>query len=252
VARQLEQIDELLRLGVDALIIGPAASHELVPAIARADDLGVPTILLGSRVPTDRYTVLVETDDVLVGKVAAEDLVRRMGPRGKVVIFEGPEGWAVADDRSRGMDLVLREYRDIVVVARRRTPQWSRARAKAMMRELLREHPRIDGVLAHDGLMMAGALEAAEEVGRANEMTFAWVGGYHGALRYIERTGQGTAALIPSWIGAECVRVALQVLRGEPVPKWRDMGTVIVNRDNLYDWYDPEKPDDTYESLLDR
>ena len=146
--------------------------------------------------------------------------------------------------------MVLNQHRDVTVLASASVPEWSRERSREIMRDWLLVFPTIDGVLAHDGLMAIGALEAAQEMGRAEGLKLGLIGTSAVTLHYLAETGDGKTVLIPTWIGAECVRVALRVLRGEPVPKWWDMGMTIVDKNNIADWYVPSKVGDSFESLV--
>jgi DNA-binding LacI/PurR family transcriptional regulator len=249
VGRQAEDIRALLRAGIDALIVDPAGDLPLVPAVEEAWASNIPVVMLDAAVSTDRYTTKVGPDEVLVGKIAAEDLIERIG-RGKIVIFEGPAGWPVVVERSRGMAMVLQQHRDVTVLATAAVPQWSRERAREIMREWLLLFPEINGVLAHDGLMAIGALEAAQEVGRAEGLRLGLIGTYNRALRYLAEVGEGKTVLIPTWVGAECIRVVRRILEGATVPKWWDMGIIVITKDNLADWYDPSKPGESFESLV--
>jgi ribose transport system substrate-binding protein len=148
------------------------------------------------------------------------------------------------------MDLVLRQHREVRVLATAPVPQWSRERAREIMRDWLLFFPEINGILAHDGLMAIGAWEAAQEAGRAEGLKLGLIGTYSRALKHIADTGEGKSVLIPTWIGAECLQVALRILRGEAVPKWVDMGVIELTPENVSDWYDPMHHEETFESLI--
>ena len=222
-AQQVQDVRALVAEGVDALILDPGAGESLVEPVEQAFARGIPVIMLDSAVPTDQYSTKVGPDEVMVGKITAEDLIERMG-FGNIVILEGPAGWPVVEERSRGMMLALRQHREVRVLASASVPNWSRQRAKEIMRDWLLLFPTINGILAQDGLMAMGALEAALEAGRAESLRIGMIGTYNRALRYLTEVGEGKSVLIPTWIGAECVRVALRILRGEQAPKWIDHG----------------------------
>lgn len=247
--QQVRDLRALIADGVDALIVDPGAGEPLVQPVEEAMARDIPVVMLDSAVPTERYTAKVGPDEAMVGKVAAEDLVGRMGP-GNIVLLEGPAGWPVVEERNRGMWLVLREHREVRVLATAAVPHWSRARAKEIMRDWLLLFPAINGVLAHDGLMAMGALEAAQEAGRSDGLLLGFVGTYNRALQYLADTGSGKSVLIPTWIGAECLRVALRILRGDAVPKWVDMGLQEITKDNVADWFEPSRSGERFESLV--
>ncbi|MCL4543648.1 MAG: LacI family DNA-binding transcriptional regulator [Chloroflexi bacterium] len=247
--QQARDIEDLSANSIDALIVDPGAGMPLVHPVEEAVSRGIPVILMDSAIPTERYTAKVGPDEVLVGKVAAEDLLARMGA-GNIVLLEGPAGWPVVEERSRGIALVLRQHREVRVLATAAVPRWSRERAKELMRDWLLLFPTIDGVLAHDGLMAMGAWEAAREAGRAEHVKLGLIGTYNRALKHIADTGEGKSVLIPTWIGAECLRVALCILRGEAMPKWVDMGLIEITKENVRDWYEPSKAGDAFESLV--
>lgn len=247
--RQAGQIQDFIAEGVDALIVDPGAGAALIAPVEQAETSGIPVIMLASTVPTDSYTTKVGPDEVMIGKIAAEDLTSRLG-RGNIVVLEGPQGWPVVEDRGRGMAMILSQRRDITVLATASVPQWSRERAREIMHDWLLVFPSIQGILAHDGLLAIGALEAAQEAGRADGLKLGLIGAYNRALKYLAEHGEGKTVLIPSWIGAECVKVAGRILRGERVPKWWDMGVIVIDKSNISDWYDPSRPGEAFESLV--
>jgi ribose transport system substrate-binding protein len=248
-AQQVQDVRALVAEGVDALILDPGAGESLVEPVEQAFARGIPVIMLDSAVPTDQYSTKVGPDEVMVGKITAEDLIERMG-FGNIVILEGPAGWPVVEERSRGMMLALRQHREVRVLASASVPNWSRQRAKEIMRDWLLLFPTINGILAQDGLMAMGALEAALEAGRAESLRIGMIGTYNRALRYLTEVGEGKSVLIPTWIGAECVRVALRILRGEQAPKWIDMGVIEITKENVADWYEPSQQREAFDSLL--
>lgn len=107
---------------------------------------------------------IVRVDNRAGGELAATHLIER--GRRTLGIITGDLRWWEARERLQGWADVLRQhglpYREELV----RPGDWSAASGEARMRELLQQHPEVDGVFVCNDSMAVAALKAARELGR--------------------------------------------------------------------------------------
>src|SRR6185312_14126164 len=84
--KQISDAEDLLAQGVNALLVSPVASEPLAPVVERAHDLGIPVIVWGSGVATDKYTAKIVADDTFFGLAGGRKLVKDMGGEGNVIM----------------------------------------------------------------------------------------------------------------------------------------------------------------------
>jgi len=86
---------------------------------------------------------------------------------------------------------------------------------------LLAAHPQIDGVWSQGGEMTLGAMEAFQAAGRKMvPMTGEDNNGFLKAWQKLQPSGFTSIAVSkPTWISAEALRIAIDILQGKAVTK---------------------------------
>ncbi len=249
-ARQARDVEDLLQSGIDLLLISPAVPDALNGVIEKAHGRGIPVIVFDRRCTTERYTTMVETDDVRNGEIAARRLVelltQKLGaPRGDVVIIRAALGTGPEIDRHQGIMSVLSGYPEIRVIAQP-AADYQREKGAAAMKEVLRAHPHIDAVISHDGASSAGAYESIERAGRGGEMVFVGIDGYNGMLKLIKAGKVDSTVLFPAGLGVEALLAGLRILHGEKIPRRVKLPNIRVTQANIDAYVDPALPDDAW------
>src|SRR6476620_4631541 len=80
--KQVADIENLIRQGVDVLLISPKESAGLTGVTLKAIEAGIPTIILDRNVDTDKYTQFIGGDNVEIGRAAGEYTVKLLGGPG--------------------------------------------------------------------------------------------------------------------------------------------------------------------------
>jgi ribose transport system substrate-binding protein len=70
--KQLADIDDLLVKKVDALIVYPTVADAIIPAIEKVYAKGIPVIVFGGNIATDKLTCSVEQDLQAFGRAQAK------------------------------------------------------------------------------------------------------------------------------------------------------------------------------------
>jgi putative xylitol transport system substrate-binding protein len=162
---QSNQFDTMITEKYDAIIFAPIDKSAGAGAVAKAVAAHIPVVGSNTRVSGDKLTSYVGNDDVVAGRMEAEAIVKAIGGKGNVVIIEGPIGQSAQIDRSKGIDEVLSQHKDVKVLENK-TANWSRAEALALVEDWLTSHPgQITGIIAENDEEALGAIQAMKSKG---------------------------------------------------------------------------------------
>jgi ribose transport system substrate-binding protein len=215
--KQIADIDDLLTKGVDALIVYPTVGDAIVPAIERAYEQGIPVVVFGGTINTDKYTCLVTQDLKAFGSAQAAWLAKELGGKGKIVLMSGIAGNTTAEDRLSGAREEFKKYPKIEILDQQYC-DWSPPKAKSIMEAMIQAFPKIDGIWADSGLMSWPALQALKEAKRPLvPSTGDQLNGY--AKYLVDNKARGFVFPMTTKLSGEAVKVALKALKGEKVPK---------------------------------
>jgi len=102
VEKQMQIVENLIQTGVQALCITPSGSREIVSALVKAKDAGVPIIVVDTRVDAKaaadagvRTETFVGSDNYEGGKLAGDYLVKAAGGKARVGISVGASIYGV-------------------------------------------------------------------------------------------------------------------------------------------------------------
>jgi ribose transport system substrate-binding protein len=100
------------------------------------------------------------------------------------------------------------------------------------MANLLKANESIDLVYGHNDPMAYGAYLAAKDAGREKDIKFLGVDGIpNEGVQWVNK-GQLTATFLYATPGAEGVRQALKIVKGEKVPKNITLPTATIDKSN--------------------
>jgi ribose transport system substrate-binding protein len=248
VERQYQIIENLIQQDVDAILLAPSGSKELVPAIRKANDAGIPVLLLDTRIDQTaaeavgaKVVTYIGSDNFEGGAVAGRYLAAELGGAGEIAIIEGISGHETADQRRLGFLFGIEGSPGLSVVASQ-TANWERARAYTVAENLLQAHPELDAVFAANDEMALGALEAIDAAGRINQIVVIGFDAIPDALTNI-RSGRmlGSVAQFPSEMGRLGVKHAASLIRQGHMPPVEILTRVeLIDRRNVEEFAQPE------------
>lgn len=239
--KQIADIDDLIAKGIDGLIVYPTVGEVIAPAIERAYEAGIPVVVFGGNIATDKYTSLVTQDLFDFGRSQAQWLVDQLGGTGKVMMLSGIAGNTTAEERLTGARDVFAANSGIEVLDHQYC-DWSATKTKSIMEAVLNAFPQIDGIWADSGLMSWPALESLAEAGRPLVPTTGdQLNGY--AKYLVEQDVPGYVFPMTTKLSAESVKVLLRAMQGEAVDKVHYIEVSGMGPDEIKDFVRPELSD---------
>ena len=241
--KQLADIDDLLVKKIDALIVYPTVADAIIPAIEKVYARGIPVIVFGGNIATDKLTCLVTQDLQEFGRAQAKWLAEELKGKGKIVLLSGIAGNTTAEDRLAGAKAVFAQYPNIQILDHQYC-DWSPPKAKSIMEAMIQAFPEIDGIWADSGLESWPALQALKEANRPLvPSTGDQLNGYTKFL--VANNVPGYAYPMTTQLSGEAVRQALRAAMGEKVEKKVTIAITgygpdqiqQLTRPNLSDWW---------------
>ncbi|MBI3695986.1 MAG: substrate-binding domain-containing protein [Acidobacteria bacterium] len=228
-SRQIQIIDAMITRRVDALAIAAADQVALVQVVDRAMAQGIPVTIFDSGLNSTNYTSFVATNNYAAGELAARQLGRLLGGKGKVAVLMHVPGSRSTVDRETAFDAVMsKEFPGIAIVARQ-FGMSDRARAMAAAEDMFTAHPDLDAIFASAEPSTVGASQAIKSRGLTGKIKFV---GFDSSDSLIEDLKASViSALIvqdPFQIGYRAVKTLVDRLNGSTPPKRIDCDATVI------------------------
>jgi ribose transport system substrate-binding protein len=232
VERQMQIIENLIQRKVSALILAPSGSREIVPVVLKANQAGIPVLIVDTRLDAaalqasgGKTVTFIGSDNHEGGKIAGQFAVERLGGQGRVAVLEGIAGHETGDARVRGFREALQGHPGITVVASQ-PANWERDQGYTVFQNILQANPTVNALFAANDLMALGAVEAIAAAGKTGKVMVIGFDAQDEA-RAAVKAGKmaATIAQNPALMGRTAVERAVALLKGESVPA--DIGVSI-------------------------
>ena len=167
VNQQMNDVDNLLSQGVDALAIVPVVSDAAIAMARKAAAEGVPVVAYNTALPSKDVSVFVSRDNRSVGLKAVEAAKASVGLEGNWVIVSGESGNAVAEEITKGYLEILKPLEaegKLKIVSHEFHKGWDPELARKQAENALTAtNNDIKGFLCNNDGMAGGAIAALEQ-----------------------------------------------------------------------------------------
>lgn len=167
---QLDTALNIINQDYDAIVAASITNTNLIPAIAKANEAGIPWIVVSEDQDDEvlkQYNAFVTAKCRLSfydeGIIAAQYVKEQLGNEGKVAIIEGLAGTSATRDRCAGFREGLKDT-NIEVVASL-PGDWDRQKGYDVAAGMLQANPDIKAIYALNDTMALGVQAAAEQAG---------------------------------------------------------------------------------------
>lgn len=231
--KQIEQIDEMIEEGIDAIFLHPVDWEGIEPALLRLKGAGVKIINIDCEVKDFDYVdAYVGSDNKEAGKLCGLDLIERFPEGGKIMILESITQNSV-NERIRGFEQTI-AGKGFEIVARHETMGDLNTAREAAYQCFL-EHPEIIAVMCGNDQSALGVVVAANTAGMKNVSIYG-VDGSPDMKKELSKKDslvRGTVAQSPIDIGNKAAEVGIAMLGGEDYEEITYEEVFFVNKDNV-------------------
>jgi ribose transport system substrate-binding protein len=232
-AKQQSQIENFVVQKMDAIIVCPAESKGIGPAIEQANNAGIPVFTADIAAQSGRVVSHVASDNLSGGRLAADFVARAIGGAGSVGII-GQQEVQTGLDRENGFkEQLAAKYPNIKVVAVL-NGGGVRDRSLKAAEDMLQGNSGIKAIFGINDDSALGALSAAEARGR-NDLVIVGYDATPEAVKAILRGSQLKAdvAQQPRDLGAKTIDVIHTHFGGGQVPASIAVPVKIVDAESL-------------------
>lgn len=234
-AEQVSLVEQMVAQGVQAIVIAPADSKALVPALKRAKDAGVLVVNIDNKLDTDVLKQagiaipFVGPDNRNGAKRVGEVVLKALQPHDKVAIIEGiPTAFNGQQRRLGAEDAVKAASLQLVSI---QSGQWEMDKANTIAAALLSEHADLKAILCGNDNMALGAVAAVQAAGRTGQVR---VSGFDhiAAIQPMIADGRVTATADQhgDQLAVFGIEMALEILKGETAPEDKTTPVEVITK----------------------
>ena len=217
-AKQLDYIEDMINLKVDAIILSPAHSVALVEPALKAEAAGIKVIATGGTLNTDKITGAIRADHFETGYRIAKFLFNSMGGEGGFVVLNGPPGQTWGISRRNGMMKAMKEFPKVKMLGER----WmgvSRVEGLQHTEDFLQTFPDVKGIWNAVDITAAGSVDAIKAAGIKRHIFVASGSGTRHALEMVKKGDMDyDIGESPVLQGRWAIDMAIKALQGESHP----------------------------------
>jgi ribose transport system substrate-binding protein len=233
-SKQVNQVQNFVSKGVDAIVLCPVDSAGIVGAVAQANKAGIPVFTADIASKGGTVVSHIASDNVEGGRLVGEFAGKLLNGKGNVAILDLKTVTSV-QDRVRGFKEALAKFPGIKIVADEDVPDAKRENAVPKATNVLTAHPDINLIFGINDNCALGALSALQQANKSDIHVLGFDAGPE-AQNYI---ASGTSPLkadaiqFPHLIGVCTVGAVIKSLNGEKVPATIAVPTGIVSKESF-------------------
>ncbi|HYA49379.1 MAG TPA: substrate-binding domain-containing protein, partial [Burkholderiales bacterium] len=232
---QLQIVETLTGSGIDALVLSPIDDRAMVRPVVEAAAAGIPTVIFNTALAGSDAVAFISTDNYQGGVLAARELGRLSGGRGRLILMRVTEGVEGTLKREDGfLQTVRAEYPGLDIISDNQYGGASTETAYQTMENLLARFTTVDAVFTPNESTTFGALRALEDHGLAGKVVHI---GFDSSAKLIEAMAKkeirGLVLQDPFDMGYRSVKTAVARLRGQPFEKNVATRVVLATPDNM-------------------
>ncbi|WP_347266599.1 sugar ABC transporter substrate-binding protein [Paracoccus sp. (in: a-proteobacteria)] len=228
VGKQLNQIENFVASGVDAIIVTAVDTDATAAMSAAAQNAGIPLVFV-NRQPANldnlpEKQAFVASDEKESGTLETQEVCRLLKEQGKTearaVVLMGELSNQAARMRTQDIkDVLATPDCGFISIVQEQTANWQRTAATDLMSNWLSAGTEFDAVISNNDEMAIGAIQALKAAGR--DMGSVVIGGVDATQDALAAMRAGeldvTVFQDAAGQGAGAVDTALKLVRGEPV-----------------------------------
>jgi ribose transport system substrate-binding protein len=236
IEQQIKIVENMINDKIDAIVIAPGSSTELIPVLKRAQDAGISIVNIDNRL--DRKlskeaglsgVPFISVDNEKAAYLSAKYISDKVKTPAEAVIIEGIRGADNAEQRKMGAIRAFKGNPNIKVVAME-TANWKIDEGYSVIKKIFVNHPKTRVIFCANDMMALGVVHYIQEFGKKNIL----IAGFDNLEEARKATKIGemqvTVDQKPSEQGYIGVKSAVQLLKGEKVSLETMINVEIINK----------------------
>lgn len=229
---QIRQIDSLVESGIDLLVVAPN-DYKIAPALKRTKDKGIPIVLFDRMVDSDDYTAFIGGSNVAIGSLAANYAAQLVAESegNNVLEIAALQNTSPARERHQGFESAIKQHKEVNY--RCIIGNWDDNHTHDILKKEIEEGRRPDIVFCHSDFMALGAHRAVAEAGLEQQVKVIGVDGLpNEGIEYVQKGWLVGTCVYPTH-GEEIVRLALNILSGQPYERDNYLNILLITPENV-------------------
>ena len=248
VAKQLDQVNNFIASGVDAIIVNAVDTSATQAMTDAAEKAGIPLVYV-NRQPINVDTLpdgqaFVASNEVDSGTLETKEICRLLKEKGKgsganIVVMVGELSNQAAVQRTQDVhDVIATPDCSFMKIVEEQTAEWNRAKGQDLMTNWIAKGVKFDAVVANNDEMAIGAIQALKAAGVARDSYI--IGGVDATQDALIAMQAGdldvTIFQDAHGQGAGSIDTALKIKKGEKVEKKVYIPFQLVTPANIGDF----------------
>ncbi|MEF9940810.1 MAG: sugar ABC transporter substrate-binding protein [Lachnospiraceae bacterium] len=236
VSLQIQQIEDLISQGIDAIFLNPAEAEGILPALDALKEAGIPIINFDTEVADMSYVAsYVGSDNFNAGKVCGEDLVKKCPEGGDIIVLDSPTMNSVVDRTDGFLEAIKGKNFNIVA---QQDAKGNLENAMGISEDLLQAHGDVVAIFGGNDPTALGALASANAAGIKNCKIYGVDGSpdIKAEIASGKSLIEGSGAQSPVSIAEKSVEVMNKIMAKEKVDERYPVETFLITKDNVADY----------------
>ena len=229
VQAQVNQLEDQIAKGVDAIALAPSDPNALAPVVDDAIKSGIPVVFVDTA-GSNKGVTFIGTNNKNGAELAAKYICDNTPKGSDVAILTGIESQSTALLRRDG---AIKGFKGCGLnLVATQTAEWDTAKARSVTESILVKNPNIKAVFGSNDNMALGAIQAIKDAGMKNVVVVGFDATPDAAKSILAGDMTATIAQSSYNMGALGVRHALDLANGKKIAANIDTGTELVTKKN--------------------
>jgi ribose transport system substrate-binding protein len=230
---QLQMVEDAITKQVDILLVAPLNADAIVPAVEKAKAAGIVVIVIDSAANTDKYDAFLSTDNGAAAALAADELAKAIGGRGKIAIVNHQPGAGTTMARQDGFENQIKSKYPGITIVGTQYSDGDKTKALNIATDFMTANPDLAGIYATNEGSTIGAGNAIEQAGKTGRVKFVGFDWSADTKALIERDIlSATMVQNPFIMGYEGLQAGVDVYNKKAVKKQTDTGVTVATKAN--------------------
>jgi ABC-type sugar transport system substrate-binding protein len=243
--QQAQQAQDLLVTRPDFVVVKPADSGAIVPAIRQLNQANIPVLSVDVRPDPGCETLThIQTDQLKLGGLGAQylaDQFRKAGKVGQVISIMGQLEIVLGRERQKGFEDVAARNSDVLKVLDYKVEcKWTNELAYTATKDGFTRYPQANAIFVMSDCMLVGVLQALREMGKLypvgdpRHIAIASIDADENGIKAIRDGSLDVAVEHNAALHSDiATRVIIDYLHGSTIPKEIIFEPFVVTKENV-------------------